>query len=208
MREKKLIIFDMDGTLVDSSLTIANSINFVRSNLGLSEMPSQSILKKVNDHTINPSIYFYNAPRFIPQHEKWFNEYYSKNHKLELRLYDGVELLLSTLQAQDYALAIATNAYRISALESLEFLEIKNYFNTIACFDDVKAGKPAPDMLYKVLDELNFSKQESLFIGDGERDEEASKRANMDYVMVNWGFSDYTKDKAIHSVDELKKLFF
>jgi phosphoglycolate phosphatase len=207
MKEKKLIIFDMDGTLVDSSLTIANAINFVRSNLGLSEMPSDNILKKVNDHTINPSIYFYNAAKFIPQHEKWFNEYYTNNHKKELRLYDGVERLLEKLKQNDYALAIATNAYRVSALESLNFLDIMSYFNSIACYDDVKAGKPAPDMLYKVLDELNISKKESLFIGDGERDEEASLRAKIDYIMVNWGFSDHKKT-ALSSIDEIEKIFF
>ena len=52
---EKLIIFDMDGTLVNSSLTIANAINYVRKNLGFEAMDQTEILRMVNDHTLNPA---------------------------------------------------------------------------------------------------------------------------------------------------------
>ena len=71
----KLIIFDMDGTLVNSSLTIANAINHVRQNLGFEPMEQEYILKRVNDHTLNPAQTFYHSKRFEPDHEKWFSEF-------------------------------------------------------------------------------------------------------------------------------------
>jgi len=95
---KKLIIFDMDGTLVNSSVTIANAINFVRKNLGFEAMDQEKILKMVNDHTLNPAQTFYHAKSFDKDHERWFSEYYSKNHGKELVLYSGIKDLIVNLK--------------------------------------------------------------------------------------------------------------
>ena len=204
MVKKKVIIFDMDGTLVNSSITIANAINYVRKNLGFEPMEASKILRMVNDHTINPAQTFYHAKAFDADHERWFSEYYSKNHDKELVLYNGIKALLESLKSKGYRLAVATNAYRKSTLESLGHLEIFDLFDAIGCYDDVAEGKPAPDMLYKVFDEVGCSVDEALFIGDGPRDAEAAKRAGMDYIMVDWGFTDHTD--AVRTVTALKEM--
>jgi phosphoglycolate phosphatase len=204
---KKLIIFDMDGTLVDSSLTIANAINSVREKLSLKPMDEAKILDKINDPHLNPAQYFYEAEKFIPEHEQWFSEYYTQNHERELRLYKGIADLLKLLKAKEYKIALATNAYRNSTLQSLEHLSLMDTFDAVVCFDDVKRGKPNPAMLLKILEDLNVSPQEALFVGDGERDMLASKAANIDYIMVNWGFSEYTEN-VIESVEKLKEIIF
>ncbi len=201
---QKLIIFDMDGTLVNSSITIANAINYVRKNLGFEPMQSEHILRLVNDPSINPAEKFYHAKVFDADHEKWFAEYYTKNHDTELELYEGIHEMLISLKEQGNLLAVATNAYRSSTIESLTHLKIYELFDGIACYDDVPNGKPHPDMLYKLLDALNHNKEHSLFIGDGPRDEEASKRAGIPYIMVDWGFTEHTN--AIKSVNALKRL--
>jgi len=201
---KKLIIFDMDGTLVNSSLTIANAINYVRGNLGFEAMEQEDILRRVNDHTINPAQHFYHAKAFDADHERWFSEYYTKNHESELVLYDGIKELLHMLKDKGHALGVATNAYRGSTIESLTHLDVYDIFDGIACYDDVAQGKPEPDMLHRLLDELNHKNHESLFIGDGPRDEMAAKHAQMDYIMVDWGFTNHTN--AVRSVGELGEL--
>lgn len=201
---KKLIIFDMDGTLVNSSLTIANAINYVRTNLGFEPMTQEYILTRVNDHTINPAQIFYHAKAFEPDHERWFSEYYTKNHANELVLYEGIKELLESLKDRGHTLAVATNAYRSSTIESLTHLDVYGLFDTIACYDDVAQGKPHPDMLHKILDELEHSTHDALFIGDGPRDEMASKKAEIDYIMVDWGFTEHTD--AVKSVDDLHKI--
>ena len=192
----------MDGTLVNSSLTIANAINYVRKNLGFEPMEQNHILKHVNDPTINPAKFFYHAPAFDTDHERWFSEYYTKNHESELVLYEGIKPLLEELKAKGYKLAVATNAYRQSTLESLGHLKVLDLFDAIGCYDDVPDGKPEPDMLYKVLDEVGCSVEASLFIGDGPRDEMAAKHAKMDYIMVDWGFTDHRD--AVRSVEVLR----
>jgi len=200
---KKAIIFDMDGTLVDSSITIVNAINHVRAKLNLKSMKKELILEKVNDPHLNPAEFFYEVPSFTEEHERWFAAYYTDNHEQELQLYDGIEQLLKNLKEHGYALAVATNAYRSSTLESLSHLNVLKYFDSIACYDDVGRGKPSPDMLEKNIEDLKVSIQESIFVGDSERDLLAAKAVNMDYIMINWGFSDY--EDAIHSVEKLQE---
>jgi len=204
--KKKLIIFDMDGTLVNSSITIANAINYVRKNLGFEPMDEEYILRLVNDHTINPAQKFYHAKAFDADHERWFSEYYTKNHETELVLYKGIKELLETLKSQGKKLAVATNAYRGSTIESLTHLEVYGLFDSIACYDDVLQGKPHPDMLYKILDELDCTEKEAIFIGDGPRDEMAAKEAKMDYIMVDWGFTEHGEKEVVQSVDALKEM--
>jgi len=194
----------MDGTLVDSSITLVNAINHVRNKLSLEPMSEHNILSKLNDHTINSAQYFYEADSFKANHEIWFSQYYNDNHKRELRLYNGIKELLEELKTKGFKLAIATNAYRISTRQSLIYLDIVDYFDAVACSDEVARGKPYPDMLYKILDELDIKPQEAIFVGDGERDKEASKNAHIDYIMVHWGFSTHKKEDAVSSIDELK----
>jgi phosphoglycolate phosphatase len=201
---RRLIIFDMDGTLVNSSLTIANAINYVRRNLGFEPMEPAYILKHINDHALNPARFFYHARAFEPDHEKWFSEYYTKNHEKELVLYSGIKTLLETLKARGDTLAVATNAYRSSTIQSLTYLGIYELFDDIACYDDVLQGKPHPDMIYQLLDRLNFRAEESLFIGDGPRDEMAAKAAGVAYIMVDWGFTEHSD--AVRSVERLAEM--
>jgi len=200
---KKAIIFDMDGTLVDSSITIVNAINYVRGKLDLKALETNLILEKVNDPDLDPAQYFYEVPAFTPQHEAWFSNYYTDNHEKELQLYSGVEALLERLKNRGFKLAIATNSYRGSTTESLSHLNIIDYFQSLACYDDVGRGKPAPDMLEKNLKDLELNPEDTVFVGDSERDLLASKSANIDYIMINWGFSDY--EDAIHNIDALEK---
>ena len=201
--QKKLVIFDMDGTLVDSSVTIVNAINHVRSKLNLEALDKDLILTKVNDPKLNPALFFYEVEAFSSQHEQWFSDYYTDNHEKELELYAAIDKLLKELQAKGYKLAIATNAYRGSTLQSLGHLKVLDYFESIACYDDVGRGKPAPDMLEKNLEDLKLEANDAIFIGDSERDLMAAESLNMDYIMINWGFSDYAD--AIHTVSELKE---
>jgi len=202
---KKAIIFDMDGTLVDSSLALSGAINHVREQLHLPPLKHADILSKINDHTLNSAQYFYKSKYFLPEHQKWFSNYYSANHHKELVLYDGIKELLQLLKENDLKLAVATNAYRNSAIESLVHLDIHDCFDAVVCFDDVKEGKPSPQMLERITELFSLETEHALFIGDGERDQMAAKRAGMDYIMVSWGFSRHDSS-AVNSVEQLKEI--
>ena len=208
MSKKELIIFDMDGTLIDSSQTVANAINFVRQRIGLPPMDRKKILEAVNNPNLNPAEYFYEIEKFEPIHEEWFMEYYSKYHDKELKLFDGVLDLLYELKAKGCNLALATNAYRRSTIETLKFLKIDNIFDEVVCYDDVKRAKPYPDMLLYICQKLNISKNKALFVGDGSKDKQASKSAEIDFILVSWGYSANVGEGGITTVAELKSLLF
>ncbi len=193
----------MDGTLVDSSKIITNSINYVRSKLGLKPMEKQLVLEAINDTSIHRAKFFYGVNEYEPQHITWFREYYANNHHKETALYPGIKDLLKSLKPH-YNLAIATNAYRQSAELILEHLQIKDYFDTTICGDEVANPKPAADMIEKIIDLFGCKRDEIILIGDGKTDEEAAQNADIGFIRVNWGWQ---KDEdGVKSVEELKEI--
>ncbi len=182
-----LLIFDLDGTLVDSSATLINGINYVRSKVGLPPMDGEEIMHGIMTPGIHMSEYFYGVDGIDSSYEQLFKEYYSANHDKELRLYDGVEEMLETFEKKRYTLALATNGYRDSTLEALKHLKIERFFDSIVCYDDVENGKPAPDMLLLLLQKYGLNALDTLFIGDSQRDKLAAKAANIEFLQVDFG---------------------
>jgi len=179
-----LAIFDMDGTLVDSSITLANAINYVRAKLGLKPLKKEVILEQINNPNCNLPKFFYEIDTLEPIHEQLFSQYYSANHDRELVLFSGVKQMLEELKQKNIKLAIATNAYRKSTLEALSHLQIDRYFDDIVCFDDVNNGKPSPDMLLLLLKRTKESRKTTVFVGDSDRDKLAAKAAGIKYISV------------------------
>ena len=201
--KKTLAIFDLDGTIQDSSMVIVGAVNYVREALGLKPMDTQKIIENINNHSINPAEFFYESKSFSPVHHNLFLEFYNQNQDRLIRVYDGIEELLKELKSKGCALAVATNAYRNVTIKSLKSMGILELFDEVVCGDDVVEAKPSPQMLIKILNSLKKSPQEAIFIGDGERDLLASKRAGIDFILINWGFTNYKN--AVNSVDELRE---
>jgi len=199
----KLIIFDMDGTLINSGSVIANTINFVRINLGLDIIAKSEILKNMNDPHINSAEYFYGSTYFTEQQTALFTEYYNEHCISDIILYDGVKELLEELK-HEYHLAIATNANSEYAHKMLDFLGIKEHFNFIAGANMVEYPKPKGDMLSLVCETLGIQKKSSLLIGDSKKDLYAANDFGIDCILVNWGFSDHF-DNAVCDIENLKK---
>ncbi len=200
---KKVLIFDMDGTVIDSSSVICGAINHVRSKLNLAPLKKDDILEAVNGMHIHSPSYFYEVDEFGKEHIDWFQDYYSLNHDKEVEVYEGIVELIIELKNR-YKVTLATNAYRISTMQILSHLGIENLFDMIVCADDVKNSKPAPDMVLKILNEFKIEPTKALMIGDSLKDKEAASRAGVDTILVDWGFSNL--EDAIKEIEELKKL--
>ena len=202
MNKKKLIIFDMDGTLIDSGDVISNTINFVRTNIGLEKMPKDIILTHLNNPDINSAEFFYGTNAFTDEQTKLFGEYYHKNCISDISLYEGIESLLEEI-TQHFTLSIATNASVEFAKKMVEFLKIDHYFDHIIGSNEVKIPKPHPEMLLSTLNTFNMTAEHSILIGDSNKDRQAAEACNMDYLLVNWGFTKHTQNDAINSTNEL-----
>lgn len=198
-----LIMFDMDGTLINSGNMIAKTINHVRENLNLEHMEKDYILTNVNDPLVNTSLFFYDTPSFSQEQRILFEEFYKENCLKELEIYDGIVNLLNELK-NDFTLSVATNANSDFAKKMLKYLDLYSYFDSILGFNDVNQAKPHPEMINKILNLHDIKKEKAQVIGDSHKDIQAASNAGVDSVLVNWGFTNHEKD-AVSSVRDLKK---
>ncbi len=191
-------IFDMDGTLIDSSDIIANSINYVRNYLNLPPLDKSFIIKEINNPNANLAKIFYQKEKIETILYKKFREYYDKNYQKELILFEGVKELLINLKKNNIKLAIATNAYKKTALATLNHIGIRDIFDIVVSFEDVNEGKPKPDMLYFIINSLNSIKP--IFIGDSQNDFLAAKSAKLPFLYVDF----INKENGIKDIKELE----
>lgn len=199
-------MFDMDGTLINSGGMIANTINYVRENLGLESLDRKYILKNLNDPNINSAEFFYGTKHFTQEQSKLFETYYYDHCLTDLETYDGIKELLEDLKS-DYIFTVATNANSQFANRMLNHLEIGKYFKKVVGYNDVLKPKPHPEMVYKILEEIKTTKEKSLLVGDSHKDVQAATNAGIESVLVNWGFSDH-EENAIENVKELEQKIF
>jgi len=197
-------MFDMDGTLVDSGNAIVNTINYVRVNIGLDAFGKDHILKHINDPSINSAEFFYGTKHFTDEQTVLFEKYYNENCLNDIYLYDGIKELVESLN-KDCKLAVATNASSIFAKKMLIHLDIHHHFDMLVGYNDVSTPKPHPEMIHKIMQNLDAKKDKSILIGDSKKDTQAASRAGIDSILVNWGFSDH-EDEALETVAQLSNI--
>jgi len=202
---KKLLIFDMDGTLVDSSDAITNTINYVRSHLELEPLEKVYLLENLNNPHINSSEFFYNTPTFTKKQTELFEEHYYETCTYDLKLYDGIYEMLDILK-DDFKLSVATNANSLFAKKMLSHLEIEKFFKLIVGADMVTKSKPHPDMILKTIEDLQHDKQ-SILIGDSLKDLYAAQNAKIDAIVVNWGFTKHSDNDITTSKKLLEEIY-
>ena len=196
----------MDGTLIDSSNVIYNTINYVRENLGLDKLNKEILLANLNNPNID-SKFFYGSEEFTDEQTELFNKYYEKNCISDIKLYDGIKEFLEDIRKEFQTISIATNASTKFAKKMLNFLEIEKYFDIIIGADMVNKPKPASDMLTKIIDILNINPKETVLIGDSEKDFISANKINIDFIFVEWGFNKIPLNTIrASSVKELKNI--
>jgi len=189
---QKIVIFDMDGTLIDSKKDITISVNYVRkTNHNLPPLSEAFIVEAINLHERNLPYLFYETQSYEPRDRELFEKHYKEQCIEHPYLYDGIREMLLRLKAQGVKLSVATNAPTLFARTMLEHLEVGALFDEIMGADRVKVSKPHPDMIYAILDFYNFDKQSdrAWMVGDNSKDMESAKRAGIEAIFATWGFS-------------------
>ncbi len=204
MHSKTHIIFDMDGTLVNSGIMIAKTINFVRQNIGLEPLEPKIMLEKINDPHINSSLYFYGTQEFTQEQTDLFGKYYHENCIVGVELYDGIYELLEDL-SKKFQLSIATNASSIFANKILKHLKVDHFFDYVVGHDMVTESKPNPEMILKIINKFNLNHNECILVGDSHKDLYAANNAQIDCILVNWGFTDHNSNDSVQTVEQLKQ---
>lgn len=192
----RLVIFDLDGTLVDAYPAIVRSFNHVMKALVLPPQPEALIRRSVGWGDTNLL-----KPFVQPGRLSKALKLYRKNHAAALtkgtRFLPGAKELLRTLKKKGYQLAVASNRPTKFSYIILEHLKMKEYFDDVLCGDRLKKGKPHPEIILRILKRLSIRPEEALFVGDMTVDVQAGNRARVKTVAVLTGSS---------TRQELKKL--
>lgn len=188
MKNIKLVIFDLDGTLVDAYPAIIKSFNYVMQKLGYSGHPGRSIRRAVgwgDENLLRPFIQKKDLKRGVLL--------YRRHHRLALikhsRLFPGVKSLLRYLRGKGYKLAVASNRPTEFSWILIRHLGLKKYFDYVLCADKLKQGKPHPEILHKIMRKFAQGPQNTLYIGDMAIDACAGRRARVKTIMVTTGSS-------------------
>ena len=188
----KAAIFDMDGTILNTLEDLADSMNHC---LRSFDMPTRSqteirrflgnglrvlVEKSVPDGTSNEIINHICAS---------FAEYYKDHCAVRTRPYDGIPDLLRRLRSAGILTAVVSNKFDFAVRELC-----RDYFDWLFDYSvgerEGQRRKPYPDSVNSALEHFGLSKEEAIYIGDSEVDFMTAKNADMDVIMVTWGFRD------------------
>ena len=181
----KTIIFDMDGTVLNSERAICESINFVRQKLNLRAFPGEYIMEIINNPEKNPFIELYGKESVSANIKAEFEAEYVKNYEKFTRPYPGIAELLRNCKERGYFVALATNAPQEALGYIMQCMDLAQYFDLLVGESESVPHKPDPTMLFEVLKQTKF--QKAIFLGDSKKDEMAANSANMAYLQVTWG---------------------
>jgi phosphoglycolate phosphatase len=188
----KIVIFDMDGTLLDSKKDITISVNHVReTHHNLPPVSEEYVVRAINMEVRNLSQLFYETEIYHPEDRELFESHYEMQCVKNVYLYEGVEEMLRRLVASDVKISVATNAPTQFALRMLEHLSVKNLFDVIIGADKVSHSKPSPEMLHYILNHYNYDakKHKAWMVGDNSKDVLSARGAAIEPIFATWGFS-------------------
>jgi len=184
----KLVIFDMDGTLLDSSGAMTHSVNYVRNIMGLDVIDKTYVEHQLNQPDGDLPMLLYGTKEYTKEQQNLFRKHYLENLVAFIKPYDGTIGLLEYLKSKDISLGIATNAPDFFAKHMLEVCHLEDFFTSIIGANNVEKTKPDPQMLELLCKKNSVSISESIFIGDSIKDELAAKNANMEFIFADWGY--------------------
>ena len=188
----RTVIFDLDGTLLNTLDDLTASVNFSLASFSLPTRTREEIRSFVGNGIatlINRAI-GYDHPNFA-EILQTFREHYGAHCKDQTKEYDGITPLLLELKARGVQTAVVSNKADF-AVKTLS----KEYFANLlqeAVGENEAAGiakKPAPDSLLAVMKKLKAEKATTVYIGDSEVDIQTAKNAGVDCISVVWGFKD------------------
>ena len=212
MKPIRLIIFDLDGTLVDTLEDIAHSVNFTLGRLGRPVLHLDTVRQYVGDGMEML------LTRALGEHSELLEEakgiymvHQSRNLVVSSRLYPGV---LETLEHfRSVPMAVVTNKTLEFSEPLLEQFGIRPYFGMVIGADTGLPLKPAPDAFLSIMKNFSVQKEHTVVVGDGTTDIRAGKAAGITTCAVTYGFRSEAElrragpDHIIHAFSELQGLF-
>ena len=214
MQEKNsAILFDLDGTLLNSGLTFHKIVNQLKKEIDQEEVPFEKVRKYSSR---GASLILKNSfpeadEAQLADLKKSFLERYFEFMLDDICLYDGVVELIDFLANESIPWGIVTNKSEKYTRPIIEKLKWHELTNAVICPENVSKAKPDPEGIITALNLLNASNSESYYVGDHKRDIETGKNANVKTVACTYGFHEtdphsWQADYIINEPIELKNV--
>ena len=214
MQEKNsAILFDLDGTLLNSGLTFHKIVNQLKKEINQEEVPFEKVRKYSSR---GASLILKNSfpeadEAQLEDLKKSFLERYFEFMLDDICLYDGVVELIDFLANESIPWGIVTNKSEKYTRPIIEKLKWHELTNAVICPENVSKAKPDPEGIITALNLLNASNSESYYVGDHKRDIETGKNANVKTVACTYGFHEtdphsWQADYIINEPIELKNV--
>jgi phosphoglycolate phosphatase len=216
MEQKFTILFDLDGTLIDTAPDLMNAHNHVMKKYGYETKTTEDIRQLVGQGAaslIGRSVWGQAKKEFsqINNQEikkemvKEFVDYYGKNISVESKLVKGVLEFLNWAKKSNISMGVCTNKQEYLSVKLLKEIKIYDYFEFIAGSDTFDFCKPDPRHLINVIDIVQGDVKKSLMIGDSETDAESAKAAGIPFILLEDGYTEKKVSEIYH--DHLVKNF-
>lgn len=194
-KKYKLIIFDWDGTLIDSIERITTSLQAASHQIcqiTINDIDARNVIGlglREAIEKLHPQL----ASEQITKISDAYKQHYLNDNTAKEDPFEGVSDLLAQLRDKGYLLAVATGKSRTGFERSAKLFNMNQCFHATQCASENRS-KPDPQMLFKILDELNIHARDAVMIGDSKHDLEMANNASVDAIAVTHG---------VHSAEEL-----
>lgn len=187
---KKLIFYDLDGTLVDTRKDIAMAANYMREALGLTPIEEKEVERHVGHglHHLIQGCLGTKDEKMVEKGAKFYRRHYEEHMLDHSRVYPGVVDLLEYFK--DRCQAVITNKPNPFSEDLLKALNISAYFKYVMAGNSPYPKKPDPAAIIGVMKETNAISEEVLFIGDSLIDIETARNAGVAVAVLTHGFND------------------
>jgi phosphoglycolate phosphatase len=210
----RALIFDLDGTLVDTAPDLMHATNHVlatlkRRPITMDEVRSfvghgaKTLIARGCEATGNPV-----DPRAIETLYQEFIIFYAANIAVSSRPFPGLITLLERCQSEGIAMAVCTNKLESLSLRLLDALDMRKYFGAVVGPDTIGVAKPDPRPFYEAVNRLALNETKSIMIGDSETDILTARNAGVPVIAVPFGYTPkpvahYNPDRVVHHYDEM-----
>lgn len=189
----KAVLFDLDGTLLDTTVGVLESAIFAAKELGYRELPHETMLSFVGPPIQNSFMKWYGCNQEKAQEAaNVFRTYYKENALLKATLYPGLIDILKELKMRNIKIGVATYKREDYAISILKHFGIAPFCTTMHGADNFNKLTKA-DIVNMCIDELGTEKSEVVLVGDTEHDALGAERAGVPFLGVTYGFGFKTK---------------
>ncbi len=216
MSQKLTILFDLDGTLVNTAPDLMHAHNYVMKKYGFNERElsdikklagrgSKIMLTKSMQEIAELSGKTRKTDDDIEEMTKDFIDYYSKNIVKESTLKKGVVNFLTWCKENSISMGVCTNKQEHLSIDLLKKIKIYDFFDYVAGGNTFEFNKPDPRHLTNIIEIIGGDVKKSLMIGDSETDSNAAKAANIPFILIEDGYTEKKINEIYH--DYLSKDF-